>query len=86
MFEVGKTYYIIAHSYYHYIGTVAAIWPHGVTIDNGVQVHSCQRSWTLFFRDGAKYDTRCDRVPDGTFVPTGSMPFYPWKHAIPEVK
>lgn len=81
--KIGEKYYLMAHAYHHVCGTVVEL--HGsrtVVLNNCVIVHSCERSWTEFFRDGFKDDTRYDVIPDGTEV-SGQFIACPWPHAIP---
>lgn len=63
--ELGKRYYIIAHAYWHFAGEVTAITPRGVSLKNVCQVHSCQRGWSQFLKDGFGTDTTYDVWPDG---------------------
>lgn len=81
--EIGKSYYIIAHAYWHFVGTVVDMTAKTVTLDPVVQVHSCGRGWTEFFKDGPKSDTRFDSWPGRTVVALG-LPYAPWKHEIPK--
>ena len=83
MMQVGQKYYIIAHAYHHYIGEVVDVNPRMVTLKNCIKVHSCQRNWTLFFKDGAASDTSYDVMPDGTEQPY-DLGSFPWNHAIPK--
>ncbi len=85
MIEVGKSYYVIVHSYYHCLVTVASIQSkREFTTSHCVLVHSCSRSWTEFFRDGCKNDTQFDVLPKGTCIDGWILPPIPWKHSIPE--
>ena len=79
--EVGKKYYIISHAYFHYIGTVTRIiTPKMVSLADVVAIHSSQRSWTDFFRDGMKTNDRFDVVPD---MPQCSViNSYEWHHSV----
>lgn len=82
---VGNTYYFITHAYYHYIATVVEVLgTRRVSVTNVVQVHSCQRGWTEFFRDGFKKDTKYDLLPDCPDL-SYIVPFV-WKHPIPKEK
>lgn len=80
--EVGKRYYFVAHAYFHYVGTVTEVLGiRRVALADVVQVHSCGRSWTDFFKDGFKADTRYDvigTVPDLTYLWAIA-----WAHKIP---
>ncbi len=80
--EVGKSYYLIAHAYWHYVGIVDKIvGPGTVILRNVCQVHSCGRNWTKFFADGFGNDTKYDVLPDGVgFKP---IIFIAWNHKIP---
>lgn len=83
MLEIGKQYYIIAHAYWHFVGTVREITPRYAVLDRCVQVHACGRPWTAFFAEGFRKDTRYDWWPDGTIVPIG-LPCAPFPHPIPK--
>ena len=79
--EVGKAYYIITHAYFHYIGIVDEIvGPKTVRLCNVIAIHSSQRSWTEFFRDGIKAGDRYDVMPDGGTVTAINV--WPWDHKI----
>lgn len=52
-------------------------------LKNVRRIQSCNRSWTLFFRDGAKKDTEFTIWPDGHAL-HGFMSSTPWLHPIPE--
>lgn len=83
MVEVGKRYYFIAHAYYHLIGEVTAILGvRRVALKDVIQVHSCPRPWTLFFRDGCKGDTRFDTI--GETAEVGYLMAHAWHHEIPK--
>jgi hypothetical protein len=83
--EVGGTYYFKEHAYYHYIGTVTEILGvRRVALKDVVQVHSCQRSWTLFFQDGFKKDTRFDVI--GAAPDFGYISAFAWPHDVPASK
>jgi hypothetical protein len=78
----GDNYYIMSHAYHHYIGEIVEIFPRTVVIKNGIKVHSCQRNWTEFFKNGCGDDTKFDVMPDLSEVPY-ELGVFPWKHAIP---
>ena len=81
--EVGKKYYIIEHAYYHVIGEVIAVLgPRTVRLKNCIQIHSCPRSWTEFFRDGAKSDTRFDHL-SSEHTTQDAIRYDIWEHPIP---
>lgn len=83
--QVGESYYFVEHAYYHYLGIVREITgPMSAVIDNVVRVHSCNRDFTAFFRDGIRKDDTVFTVwPDGH--ETGScINITPWKHSIPK--
>jgi hypothetical protein len=63
--EIGKTYYVISHAYFHYIGTVEKIISDRlVSLTNVVQVHSSSKSWTEFFKQGIDSKDRFDLMPN----------------------
>ena len=81
--QVGRRYYFVEHAYYHYIGEVVAITGRRECILRHVRrIHSCQRNWTHFFKDGARNDTEFTVQPDGKNI-SGWMEHTPWPHAIP---
>lgn len=83
MAKVGERYYFIAHAYHHYIGEVVEVLgKNHFVLRNVVKVHSCGRSWTEFFRDGLKNDTKFDVMPDGKEL-IGVFDITPWPHEIP---
>ena len=84
MVNVGDTVYLIAHAYFHYVGRVTAILGvRRVALAEAVQVHSCDRSWTAFFKDGFKEDTRYDVV--GTMPDVGYAVAIEFRHPVPNV-
>lgn len=82
MLEVGKKYYIIAHAYHHYLAEVVEVTPRQLKLGKCAKIHSCKRSWTEFFRDGAKDDTNFDTLPEGKIL-NSWLDAQPWPHAIP---
>ena len=85
MLEIGGKYYFLVHAYYHYLAEVVAI--HGVrrcSVKNLVQVHSCGRGWSAFFKDGCKNDTKLDHI--GSSPDFSYQIAFDWPHAIPERK
>lgn len=84
--EKGKTYYFIAHAYWHFIGEVTEILGvRRVACRRVIQVHSCQRDWTRFFREGVKKsDTKFDVI--GETPDMGYIVAHAWNHPIPESK
>lgn len=84
--QVGEKRYFVAHAYYHFCGVIMEIVsPRRVKLRNVVQVHSCQRSWTAFFAEGFKNDTKYDVWPDGTEIEI-ALPSCPFEHEIPTRK
>jgi hypothetical protein len=84
MIEQGKKYYFIVHAYYHYIAEVATInGKKSIISGRCVQVHSCRRSWTQLFKDGASDDTQFDELPNGTPIDNWIMAI-PWHHNVPK--
>jgi hypothetical protein len=83
--KVGDKVYLIAHAYFHFLGEVSEILGvRRVSLLNASRIHSCSRSWELFFRDGCKDDTRSDYV--GTVKDVSYITAEEWKHALPEPK
>lgn len=88
MIEVGKSYYLVPHPYYHYVGTVEAIeGPDKYRLRNCVRVNSdSPRDYTSLFRDGFARSTVYTCWPDGTTVTGPFIVEAPWNHEIPGEK
>ena len=84
--EIGKTYYIIAHAYHHYIGTVVDITPSFLVMKDCVKVMSDGRGWEKLLFEGIAKETACQHVTDGTELPYGMFPLHPFPHEIPKRK
>lgn len=85
MIKVGDKIYALAHCYYHILGEVSEVLGvRRVALKNAVQVHSCQRNWTLFFADGFRSDTNFDVIGDVPDI--GYMYAVAWNHEIPKAR
>lgn len=79
--EPGNCYYVIYHAYHHFIIRVEEMnGPRRPKFSYCDKIHSCQRGWTEFFRDGAKKDTTFMEFPPGEFE-VGN--YWIWKHPLP---
>lgn len=79
--EPGQAYYFIVHAYYHYIAVLKKnLGVRRASLTKVRQIHSCQRGWTEFFKNGMADDTRFDTLAD---IPsTGYLVAFKWDHPI----
>lgn len=85
MIKPGDKLYVIVHAYFHYLcEVVEVLGVRRISARRVVQVHSCERSWTEFFRTGCGKDTKYDIVGEAPDMPY--LVAFRWPHAIPEVK
>ncbi len=80
--KVGDKVYLTAHAYFHYLGEVSEILgTRRVALVKASKIHSCQRNWEAFFRDGVKNDTKSDYV--GNVLDVGYIDAIEWNHELP---
>lgn len=77
----GKKYYLMIHAYHHILcEVVAVLGPTRVQVKNVRWIYSCQRGWTLFFKEGCKEDTQFEVFPNSTVT---FFAAFDWEHEIP---